>query len=397
MKNIIAGMEKGTRIDVADVLRGFAVMGIVMLHCIEHFNFYSFPEVGSDYLRFTDKVIWDSMFFAFGGKAYAIFALLFGLSFFIQDDKQTQQGKDFRPRFMWRLVLLFVIGNINAMFFTAEILVLYSIIGFTLIPVCRLKTRTVMWIAFILILQPMEWGKIFYALCHPEYIPGAELSAYYFERAFVVQRDGNFLETIKMNLWDGQLASLSWAWKNGRFFQTASLFMVGMIIGRTRLFVYSEKNLKFWFSALILSLVAYFPLTGLHDLLPDFIENKALTEPLGLIVKSWANFSFMLIWVSGIILLFYTTRLKTVFMRLAPYGRMSLTNYVSQSIIGSMLFYGWGLALHQYLGITYSFIVGFCLFLLQYTFCTWWLKSHKQGVLEGLWKKATWLKISKCN
>ena len=78
---MVQKLEKHTRIDVADVLRGLAVMGIIVLHSIEHFNFYSFPDTStqSAWLNFSDKAIWDGLFFMFGGKAYAVFALLFGL------------------------------------------------------------------------------------------------------------------------------------------------------------------------------------------------------------------------------------------------------------------------------------------------------------------------------
>lgn len=90
--------RKNARIDVADVLRGLAVMGIIVLHSIEHFNFGSYPDTSaqSAWLNFTDKAIWDGLFFMFGGKAYAVFALLFGFSFFIQDNNQQMKGKDFR-------------------------------------------------------------------------------------------------------------------------------------------------------------------------------------------------------------------------------------------------------------------------------------------------------------
>ena len=72
-------MEKeNARIDVADVLRGLSVLGITLLHSIEHYNFYSFPsEQLFTWLPFTDSVIWNSLFFTFSNKAYAIFALLF--------------------------------------------------------------------------------------------------------------------------------------------------------------------------------------------------------------------------------------------------------------------------------------------------------------------------------
>lgn len=95
--------EPNARVDVADVLRGLAVMGIILLHSIEHFNFYSFPkEVPFEWMNFTDQAIWRGLFFTFSNKAYAVFALLFGFSFYIQDNNQQRRGKDFRLRFLDR-------------------------------------------------------------------------------------------------------------------------------------------------------------------------------------------------------------------------------------------------------------------------------------------------------
>ncbi len=55
-----------------------------------------------------------------------------------------------------------------------EILVLYSILGIVLIPVCKLSNKVVLAIAVVLMLQPMEWGKFMYALIHPEYVASKE-------------------------------------------------------------------------------------------------------------------------------------------------------------------------------------------------------------------------------
>ncbi|MDH6308753.1 uncharacterized protein M2451_001319 [Dysgonomonas sp. PFB1-18] len=385
-------MEKTQRIDVADALRGFAIMGIFLLHSVEHFNFYSFPETSSQFLKFTDKAIWDSLFFTFGGKAYGIFALLFGFSFFIQDNNQLQRGNDFRLRFLWRLFLLFIWGNINAMFFTGEILVMYSILGIALILVARLKTKTVFIIAMILMLQPMEWGKMIYAILNPEYVPAEPLANYYFGRAFEVQNNGTFLETVKMNLWDGQLASLTWAWENARFFQTPALFMLGMLIGRRKMFQKTDENIRFWRIALIVAVICFFPLKGLGEILSGFIENPAVLRPLKLIVKSIENMAFMTFLVSLIMQLYYlTTKGHNLLDKLRPYGKMTLTSYIMQSIVGSMLFYNWGFGLHNKLGVTYSFLLGIVLFLLQYLFCRWWMKNHRHGPLEYIWKKLTWI------
>ena len=217
--------KRHARVDVADVLRGFAVLAIILLHSIEHFNFYSFPDTEgqSAWLTFADRSIWDGLFFTFGGKAYAIFALLFGFSFFIQHDNQRMRGSDFRLRFCWRLVLLLLIGQLNAAFFTAEVLVMYALVGFVLVATCRLSDRWIITLSAICMLQPVCLWQIMRAISDPEYTITAINTSAFWGATFAAQSSAGFLETVKVNLWEGQLASLAWAWDHGRIFQTAGL------------------------------------------------------------------------------------------------------------------------------------------------------------------------------
>lgn len=388
-------LTNNNRIEIADVLRGFAVMGITLIHFIERFSLNSFPEETCNFLIFTDKVIWDSIFFTFSGKAYCIFALLFGFSFFIQDNSQKEKGRDFRGRFAWRLVLLFFIACINSTLFPGEILVLYALLGYVMIAVCRLSTRTIAIIAIILLLQPLEWGQIIYAVINPEYIINAEFDGPYWEIVNTVQKEGSFLEMCKTAIWTGNIANMGWMLLHGRVTQTAALFMIGILIGRSNVFIYSEKNMKLWIKVFIAVTLAFFPIYGLMAVLPDFINREALLVPSILILKSLSNIAFTGILFAGVILVYYLTKFKRVLHQLAPYGRMSLTNYLSQSLIGGFLFYNWGLGLYQYTGITACFLMGIGMFLIQLFFCRWWLRSHRQGPLEWLWKKATWIKIGK--
>ena len=388
-------LTSNNRIEIADVLRGFAVMGITLIHFIERFSLNSFPEETSNFLIFTDRVIWDSIFFTFSGKAYCIFALLFGFSFFIQDNSQKEKGKDFRGRFAWRLVLLFFIACINSTLFPGEILVLYALLGYVMIAVCRLSTRTIAVIAVILLLQPLEWGQIIYAVINPGYVINAEFDGPYWEIVNTVQKEGSFLEMCKTAIWTGNIANMGWMLLHGRVTQTAALFMIGMLIGRSNVFIYSEKNMKLWIKVFIAVTLAFFPIYGLIAVLPDFIDREAILVPSILILKSLSNIAFTGILFAGVILIYYLTRFKHVLHQLAPYGRMSLTNYLSQSLIGGFLFYNWGLGLYRYTGITACFLMGIGMFLIQFFFCRWWLRSHRQGPLEWLWKKATWIKIGK--
>ena len=382
-------MNRQERIDVADVLRGLAVMGIVILHSLEHFNFYSYPKTESLWLQFSNTAIWDSTTFLLAGKAYGIFALLFGFSFYIQDSRLREKGTDFRLRFMWRLLLLFLWGQLNAAFFTAEVLVLYSLVGFVLPLFARCSNRTILIAADIMMLQPLEIAETIYALANPEYTPPRPLDSAYWGAAYKVLANGTFLETVRMNLWEGQLASLAWAWENARFFQTPALFLLGMWIGRQKLFSYSEKNIRFWLATAICSIIIFFPLDGLTPMLGRFIANKAIAGPLTIIAGSLSKFAFMMFLVSVTILVYYLSPLKNLLSKIIPYGRMSLTCYITQSIIGSFIFYHWGL--HLQADHTRSLLIGTAIFAIQFIFARWWFSTHKQGPLEYIWKKATWI------
>ena len=384
-------LAKSPRIEVVDALRGFAVMAIMLLHNIEHFNFYDFPAASSAFMEAMDKGIWETLFFLFSGKAYAIFSLLFGFSFFIQYNNQAEKGKDFRLRFLWRLFLLFIIGCFNGAFFPGDILVLYSIIGVVLVLVCKWSDRAVLIAAIILMLQPLELGKFFYAMINPDYVPAAGVWRVHSQRMYPFLSQPDFWAMVKSNLWDGQLFSLLWAWGYGRFFQTASLFLLGMLIGRRQLFANLSEHRVFWMRTLVIGAVCFVPLYFITASLPDMISNKAMLTPMNTVVSSFRNFSFMCVLVACFVFLWQQVSTHEMLHGLVPYGKMSLTNYLGQSIFGSLLFYHWGFELGRYLGITYSFFFGILFVILQMVFCSWWLRHHKHGPFEGLWKRLTWI------
>jgi uncharacterized protein len=99
----------------------------------------------------------------------------------------------------------------------------------------------------------------------------------------------------------------------------------------------------------------------------------------------------MLVLVSGFVLLFQTRVFGRILRVFIPLGRMSLSSYVMQSVMGSCIYYGFGLGLYKYTGASYCLLIGIALAVLQGYFSIWWLRHHKQGPLETIWHKATWL------
>lgn len=387
-------MQNTERLHVVDALRGFAIISIMLLHNLEHFDFYYTPANLPEWIKMLDKPIWDTMFFLFSGKSYAIFSLLFGLTFFIQDNNQLKKGNDFRGRFAWRLFLLLGFGFINSAFFEGDILTFYAIVGLVLIPVARLKTSVVLVIAALLMLQPVEWYNVFYGLQHPDMKMADPASWAYFGRMSEYIPGDSMLKTFYGNLTNGKAGVFIWSWEEGRVFQTAALFMLGMIAGRKQWFVDNAGNKKFWTVVLLVATVLFVPLfyTKLH--LKDWVEVAAVGRPLSRIVASLSNVSFMLMLVSGFVLLYHSIARK-VLHPISYLGKMSMSNYIMQSLLGSFIYYGFGLGLYKYTGATYSLLIGIVLAFIQGFFSYYWMKRHKQGPLETIWHKLTWINFKK--
>lgn len=380
-----------SRVDVVDALRGFTILSIMLLHNIEHFDLYFFPEHLPAWIKTVDSHIWSSLFFLFGGKSYAIFALLFGFTFFIQSNNQKNKGKDFRGRFAWRLLLLLIFGIINTVFYSGDILVLYAILGVTLIPVSAWSNTAVLIAAAVLMAQPLEWFTLFSIYNDPGYIVPPNLSNYYYGLSGEYLMGDSFANLVQGNLFNGRLASLFWSWENGRFFQTVSLFMAGMVVGRMGLFLPTMANNRFWKRMIVISTLLFIPLYSIRMNISNSITNQMLAQRIDIIILSWSNIAFMILLVSLFVTAYQTSFFDRIFGVLNPLGRMSLTNYVMQSIVGSFIYYGYGLGLYQYTGASYSVVVGLLLCMLQIFFCRWWMKSHTQGPLEGIWHRATWI------
>jgi uncharacterized protein len=378
-----------SRLHAVDALRGFAIVSIMLLHNIEHFDFYFKPEGLPAWMVTLDKGIWDTLFFLFGGKSYAIFALLFGLTFFIQSDNQARRGFDFRGRFAWRLFLLLLFGIVNSSFYQGDILTIYAVIGLVLIPVARLGDRAVLWIALFLMLQPYEWLNLFRGLQDPGINPADPVSWSYFARTGDHITGSSLVKTWIGNLTIGKPAVLYWNWENGRVFQTASLFMFGMLAGRRGLFVLSGVSRKFWMKTLLVSSIAFIPLFVTKSNVTEWIVPEAVNRPAATIVTSWSNMAFMLVLVSGFTLLFGTVKFNGVLNIFSCFGRMSLSNYVMQSVLGSFVYYGYGLGMYKHTGATYCLLIGLLLAVLQGYFSAWWLRNHRKGPLETLWHNAT--------
>lgn len=230
------------------------------------------------------------------------------------------------------------------------------------------------------------------SVCNPDYtLPNLGVGPMY-EEVAAYTKAGNFWAFVGGNVTLGQKASLLWAVGAGRFLQTGGLFLLGLLAGRRQLFVISEAGIRFWIKALIVSAIAFAPLYQLKTELAAANQSLMIQQTVGVIMDMWQKLAFIVVLVASFVWLYQTEAFKKLTSDLRFYGKMSLTNYITQSIAGAFIYFPFGLYLAPYCGYALSLCIGLALFFLQVRFCKWWLKRHKQGPLESLWHRLTWLK-----
>ena len=362
-----------TRIDVADALRGIAVAGIILYHSVEHFNIFTDEPILHPLA--SDGTVASVLAWLLSGKMYGIFAMLFGLSFFIMNDNQQQKGRNFSGRFAWRMCLLFLFGVVNVAFYDGDILMLYAVYGLLLIPISYLPSAAVWCIIALLAIQPVE---LFCLLTGTQIDHSALWEVN--DKIHAMHEHGTFWENTFTNLRYGFEVNLRFNVFSGRLTQLLCLFILGMQLGRQRLFYNEGRNLQIWHCILCLSAFVVLVLS-----LVDFSSIASWLTPI-------YNLFILFLIVSAVVSAWYAFEgVRSVLKHLCTFGRMSLTNYLLQSIIGSFIFCGYGLGCYYKVGVTYAVIIGLCMVLAQYAFCRYWFSSHQRGPLEGVWRKLTWI------
>lgn len=384
------------RINSIDALRGVALIGIMLLHCMERFDLTLAPVVESPFWQAIDTAVYDSLYFLFSGKSYAMFSLLFGLSFFMQMESQAAKGVDFRGCFLWRLALLFLFGYINGLVYMGEFFMVYAVLGVFLIPLYKVPTRWLLVLCVLLFLQ-IPAVISFVSLLSDNVANEPTAAAAYmdrlFERAADVFINGSLMDVLSFNTFDGQSAKCLWVFNNFRYLQLLGLFIAGMLIGRQGIHKSEEKMVKYSRLFLPYCLAFWAVFYAVAFLLPVWgVDGFALRVGQTLF-KTYGNLGQMMVYFCGFTLLYYRYKGQKVLDRIAPVGRMSVTNYMAQSIVGVSLFYGFGGNFAVEFNYLQSFLLGAAFCVIQIAYSNWWIKRFYYGPMEWLWRSLTWFQV----
>ena len=388
------------RILSIDALRGFALAGVALVHMTEQYIAGPHPEGFMEGVNgIPDQVIQVILGIFFTGKFFALFSILFGLSFSIQMESAESKGQKFSGRFIWRAALLFVIGYVHQLFYRGDILTIYAVLAPFIIPFYKVSSKWLLITAgFIFIGVPRfiafaVFGADGVTGVHPMMDNNHELVKNYIETIST----GSLGEVFYLNATYGMLTKIDFQVSFfGRFYYTFAYFLIGLWLGRTGIFrdlsAYSKKikDAMLWsIGALILSTGF---MIGTFATAPQPIDFSTWQFVFGMNFMDWISVSMSAIILCGFLMLYQKESWKKRLSFFAPYGRMALTNYVMQSVLGTFIYFGWGLGYIGQYGSLICFLMGIGVIIIQTLFSKYWLKNFRYGPLEWLWRCGTYMK-----
>ena len=376
-------ISPGARIQSIDILRGFALFGILLVNMMSFaYPGFLYPALQSPNLSAVDRAVeWAIRVFT-QASFYTIFSFLFGLGFALQMRRLQERGG--LHTYIRRLLILLVFGVLHSIFiWTGDILHTYALVGFLLIPFRNTRGRwLLLWgIMGILAATYLFWSALNIA---------DRLELPRETRAEVIRTysEGTYLEITETRLTESINRFFNTLYGLPRFL---ALFMLGLWVGRRRIIERAGQHLHLLRWGVVLGLIVGFAGKGPYgyDLLTGAFERDTarLFRSLAYNVSGPA----MGVAYVGIMLLILQSQIwQDILAPLAAVGRMALTNYLLQSIICTTLFYGYGLGLYGQVGTLWTTVLTLVIFGLQIPASVLWLRHYRFGPMEWLWRTLTY-------
>lgn len=394
----IRPVQPQERFIILDVLRGLSLLGICLANFPE-FSLYTFqqndviismPTAGSDrVVRFLQYVFID-------GKFYTLFSLLFGIGFSIILSNAMRKGTDGIRIFYRRMWILALIGAVHLIFiWSGDILLLYALLGL-LLPLFRnLPNKKLLLLSGVFILFPVLIDAFTVVAGVNLSAPMIQLQQHYCGMYGITEgnfgvwlRDADSYDKVFQFLVQGAFVRMQEFIDGHRAFKVMGLFVLGYYIGRNRLYANLPDCLTLLKKVCRIGFLIGFPTSIFYawsavnghpyGLVPHSLFYAVSVVPMGLA------------YLSAVCLLFLRCRESHIWRLFATPGRMALTNYIGQSLVGMLLFYGTGLGLGASIGLTGTELTAVCVFLFQIVFCGLWLHYFQYGPLEWIWRMLTY-------
>lgn len=363
------GVECGRIVEI-DIIRGGALLGVLLtnLQSLTYPGGYlpplSFPSHSA-----LDRGIEALIHIFIEGSFYPLFATLFGLGFALQ----MQRPKFMPAHFRRRLLLLLGFGVLHAVLvWDGDILVSYALLGFALLPLHRIRSRTLVVLISCCLLYSLIIFTAAFQLGNTKPRRTDTIAEIYAQ--------GSYLEVTRVRLVDLSAVGVEAVLY---FPHLLSCFLVGLLIGRrgVRETLHDRTLLR---HVLALSGGIALPIVTVYG--ATLLQTPRVPAWLSGLDGALGSASLGFAYTGALALSLQSPTWQRRLRPLAAVGRMSLTNYLMQSLIFTLLFYGYGGGLYARVPLSVSVLLALALYAIQMYLSRRWLARYPQGPVEALWR-----------
>jgi uncharacterized protein len=361
------------------VLRGWAILVVVLM------NYFDFFTLGQDWKVFKPSAIDNVLFFItdtfFAAKSWTLLSLLFGYGFAVLMNNIKEKGHNPYAFFTGRMFWLLVIAFINSAIFFGDILKDYAVLGLLLLLFYRASAKTTFIVSIILFLGIPPIAAYVGSLNDKSWDIVIKL--------FPLYTSHNLLDVLTFGLKATYFGEIIYQ----PYLYTVHLVMFccmlwGFTLYKMNFFVNLHTQRKyivraFWISlALVIFFNVFFKVYQSQKW--EFLKDFKL--------RYWVVLSTMIFIGSSICWLYIAGKLKRFFNHLAYMGKMTLTNYMVQNVIGLLVFSGFGLGIWASYPLWFYLLLALVVYVIQVFFSKWWLSKHNYGPIEWVWRQLSYRK-----
>ncbi|MFT5083840.1 MAG: hypothetical protein ACI9Y1_001891 [Lentisphaeria bacterium] len=391
------------RIPMLDALRGFALCGILLANLL---SFTGAVYITVDDLSHTDWLTRSVLFaidFFVEGKFYSLFSILFGIGCAIQWQRISSQGTQFVSLWYRRMGILLIIGLVHMyLIWYGDILTLYACLGLLLPLLIKLNRTLMLRLIILLLVLPLVIFAVRYFTAD---------APFWYQSASVVARlhqawglddmsriamftSDNPIIVLQSNITGALQRPMSYL-QTGRVFKVLGQFLFGFWVGCylfPQLHHRWTPQTKVVIGLVIVAIACNLIYAGIKNI----FASPFMLTPIGVVQALAYHIGSTTMAICYILAMGYIWRqgrLRKFFDPLILLGRMSLTNYLGQSVIGILIFYGYGFSLMGETPFSLVPVIAGFILLIQWQSSKFWLQRYPHGPIETLWRWSTYARF----
>lgn len=396
MPGAITPVQHNARLEIFDIIRGFAILGILIanIQSWSGYKYLPFDDLADLPYAEYEHALHHLFRFFIDSKFYTLFSLLFGIGFYLQFHRYKDEQGPFIRAYRRRLGVLLLFGTIHGLIWSGDILFLYAAVGSVFILFRDLSTSRLFILALLFYYGWLLYDIIVMAI-FPEQLHYTRHAYKHYpdmtpEALAEVMRDGTILE-----VWRQNLHNLMWRYydflPSGRIAKVLAIFLLGYWLMRIDYFRRYATSIRLFVLYLIIGTGLTYAALALGGSMtrwshtPSNIAYKA--------IMSSGQIALAMAYVNALSILYSRSILRPLLTLFAPVGRMSFTDYLMQTLFGILIFYSFAGGFWGSMGLYQITLLALTIYAFQTILSIVWLKYFLFGPLEWAWRCLTYKRL----